>query len=53
MFVPIFWNAFAEDSEICFEFSIDSLCLSICLGMACGADSLLDFAKFHKTPVRL
>ena len=53
MFIPVFWNALAEDLEICFELSIDSFYLSICLGMICGTDSLLNFAKFHKTPVGL
>jgi len=53
MFIPIFWNTSAEDLEICLEFSIDSFCFSICLRMVCGTDSLLDFAKFHKTSVSL
>jgi len=53
MFIPIFWNVFAEDSEVCLEFSIDLFCFSICLGMVCGTDLLLDFAKFHKTSIVL
>ena len=44
---------FAEDSKICFEFSIDSFCFSIGLGVVCSTDSLLDFTKFHKTSVSL
>jgi len=52
MFIPV-WDVFAEDSEICLKFSIDLFYFSICLGVICGADSLLDFAKFHKTSVSL
>jgi len=29
MFIPIFWDLFAEDLEVYFEFSIDSFCFSI------------------------
>ena len=44
MFIPIFWNSFAEDSKVYFEFSIDSFCLSIGFWMVCGTDLLIDSA---------